>query len=63
MNITKVKINGTGFDATIDDVEWSAIEPNHRFYADVKAWTEINGFDPEFTPEEIAIQKMKAIEN
>lgn len=62
MNITKVKINGGGFDAIINDVEISGIVQSNRFYQPIQEWIDAgNTPDPEFTPEEIAAKAIDSI--
>ena len=66
MNIETVKevTSNNSYSAIIDGVELHNIKEDSRFYEAIQEWIEAgNTPDPEFTVEEIAAQKMKAIES
>jgi len=62
MNVTKVKTNGTGYNAIIDDIERISITEESRFYPLIMAWIDEGNIpDPEFTDEEIAANEVNLI--
>lgn len=53
MGITKCKISGDGFNATIDGTEWQAIKAGSRFWPIVQDWIAAgNTPEPEYTEAE-----------
>ena len=58
MNIEKVKVQGDGFQATIDNIEWGGIRKGNRFWKAIEKWTaEGNTPEPEHTQGELAAQE------
>lgn len=57
MIVTGVKIQGSGYRAFIDGVDWQGIKEGHSFYQAILDWVAVgNTPSPEFTQDELDVQ-------